>query len=57
MRRLIRPCLAFLVLAAFVVGCGNDSNPKAVNVKPDTRLQRVGDGNPAQGGNQPALPP
>jgi hypothetical protein len=60
MRKLIRPCLLALTVAAFVVGCGNDSNPRAVDIKPDTRLKRIGEGGVEPGKanqNSPALPP
>jgi hypothetical protein len=47
-----------LTLAAFIVGCGSDSNPHPVNVKPDSRIQRIGEGGAgsSSGKNQQALP-
>jgi hypothetical protein len=51
MRHFLRPGLLFLCLAAFATGCGSNSNsnPRGVNVKPDSRLQRMGEGGPDKG--------
>jgi hypothetical protein len=59
MQKLIRPGLLFFTLAAFAVGCGSNSNPRAIDVKIDTRLKRVGEGAPEEGKsnqNNQALP-
>ena len=48
MHRAVRPCLLFLTLAALILGCGkSESNPRAIDVKPDPRLKRAGEGSPA----------
>jgi hypothetical protein len=59
MRLLIGPCVLALGLVVFTAGCGSEPNPRAVNVKQDTRLKRVGEGTPEQGKpnqNNQALP-
>jgi hypothetical protein len=57
----MRYLLIVFVTAAFAAGCGSDSNPRAVDIKPDTRLKRVGEGAGGEQGkatnqNAPALP-
>jgi hypothetical protein len=58
-----KPCHAALLglfLAAPVVGCGGDkgSEPKAVNVKDDPRIQRNGNGGPTNTTTTPKkMPP
>jgi hypothetical protein len=60
MSRFLRAYVVFLILAAFTFGCGkSDPTPRAIDIKPDPRLQRVGEGNPnpdKKEGNQSALP-
>ena len=61
MRCFFGTCLAALTLAAFVIGCGSDSNPHPVNVKPDSRIKRIGEGagggeSSQAGQNKSALP-
>jgi hypothetical protein len=46
MQNVIRIGLLSFVVVAFAVGCGSDANPHPVNVKQDTRLKRMGEGNP-----------
>ena len=59
MRYFIRTCLLSLTVAAFAVGCGSDATPHPVNVKPDSRLKRIGEGgaDSRSNQNQQALPP
>jgi hypothetical protein len=48
MRPFVRSCLFGLAVAVFALGCGkSESNPRAIDIKPDPRLKRVGEGNPA----------
>jgi hypothetical protein len=58
MRHFVRPCLVFLVLAAFAAGCRkSESGPRRISGTPDTRLQRTGPAPAQNEGNQKALPP
>jgi hypothetical protein len=35
-------------MAVFALGCGkSESNPRAIDVKPDPRIKRAGEGSPA----------
>jgi hypothetical protein len=58
MRYFFGTCLVALTIAALAIGCGSDSNPRPVNVKPDSRIKFVGEGNGGSRGgqNQQALP-
>jgi hypothetical protein len=59
MRYFFGTCLVAITLAAFVIGCGSDATPHPVNVKPDSRIQRIGEGggaNSQSNQNKQALP-
>jgi hypothetical protein len=58
MHRSVRPCLLSLTLAAFVLGCGgqSESDPRPINVKHDPRIKRLGKGDPNQPKNKAASP-
>jgi hypothetical protein len=59
MRRFVWPCLIVLSLAVGAAGCGRGDSPKAISIKEDTRIQRVGEGggNSREGNRQQPFQP